>query len=88
MMVCRPESFSPSSRLMRITPWVERPISRISFTRVRMSTPPDVMSMISSSSEASVAATTLPLRSEVWIAIMPCVPRPWRVYSAIGVRLP
>jgi len=53
-----------------------------------MSTPPEVISMISSSGEASVAATTLPFRSEVWIAIMPWVPRPWRVYSAIGVRLP
>ena len=36
----------------------------------------------------SVAATTLPLRSLVVIAIMPLVPRPWRVYSTIGVRLP
>ena len=88
MMVCNPDSFSPASRLISVTPWVERPISRISFTRVRISTPPDVISMISSSGDTSVAATTLPLRSEVWIAIMPCVPRPWRVYSAIGVRLP
>ncbi len=73
---------------MSVTPCVERPISRISATRVRISTPPEVISMISSSVEASVAATTLPLLSEVWMAIMPCVPRPWRVYSAIGVRLP
>jgi hypothetical protein len=36
----------------------------------------------------SVAATTLPLRSLCWMAIMPLVPRPWRVYSTIGVRLP
>ena len=61
--VCRPESFSPSSRLMSVTPCVERPISRISFTRVRISTPPEVISMISSSARTSVAATTLPLRS-------------------------
>jgi len=35
-----------------------------------------------------VAATTLPLRSLCWIAIMPLVPRPWRVYSPMLVRLP
>ena len=35
-----------------------------------------VISMISSLVSTSVAATTLPLRSLVWIAIMPLVPRP------------
>jgi hypothetical protein len=45
-----------------------------------------VISMISSVLVTRVAATTLPLRSEVWIAIMPLVPRPWRVYSVNGVR--
>jgi len=44
--------------------------------------------MISSSRDTSVAATTLPLRAEVWMAIIPSVPRPWRVYSAMEVRLP
>ncbi|MGD7104677.1 hypothetical protein ACQCS2_24345, partial [Ralstonia pseudosolanacearum] len=31
--------------------------------------------------DARDAEAALPLRSEVWIAIMPLVPRPWRVYS-------
>src|SRR5574340_883707 len=83
-----PISFSPLSRLISVTPCVARLMARISLTRVRISTPPVVISMISSSSFTSVAATTLPLRSLVWIAIMPCVARAWRVYSAIGVRLP
>src|SRR5512139_54032 len=83
-----PISFWPLSRLMSVTPWVARLMARISLTRVRISTPPSVISMISSSSFTSVAATTLPLRSLVWIAIMPCVARAWRVYSAIEVRLP
>src|SRR5882672_1027328 len=83
-----PASLVPSSRSIRRTPCVERPISRICLTLVRMSTPPVEMSMISSSSPTSTAPTTLPLRAVVWIAIIPCVPRPWRVYSAIAVRLP
>ncbi|MNT88172.1 hypothetical protein D3C72_2286890 [compost metagenome] len=87
-MRCKPDSLVPSSTLISVTPCVARPISRISPTRVRISTPPVVISMISSSGETSAAATTRPLRSLVWIAIMPLVPRPWRVYSAIGVRLP
>ena len=85
---CRPLSFEPSSTAIKVTPWVARPISRTSATRVRTNTPPVVMSIISSSGLTNTAATTLPLRSEVWIAIMPLVPRPWRVYSLIGVRLP
>ena len=87
-MRCRPESSEPSSNPISVTPWVARPISRISLTRVRTSTPVSVISMISSSVRTSVAATTLPLRSLCWIAIMPLVPRPWRVYSEMGVRLP
>src|SRR5882672_129098 len=83
-----PASLVPSSRSMRRTPCVERPISRICATLVRISTPPVEISMISSSSPTSTAPTTLPLRAVVWIAIIPCVPRPWRVYSAIAVRLP
>src|SRR5690606_17692908 len=77
-----------SSTLIRVTPWVARPISRISDTRVRTSTPAVVMSMISSAGVTSTAPTTLPLRAEVWMAIMPLVPRPWRVYSTMEVRLP
>ena len=45
-------------------------------TRVRINTPPVVISMISSSSFTSLAATTVPLRSLVAIAFTPCVPRP------------
>src|SRR5690606_16422332 len=78
-----PESWLSSSTLIRVTPWVARPISRISETRVRTSTPLVVISMISSSGLTSTALTTLPLRAEVWMAIMPLVPRPWRVYSAM-----
>ena len=78
----------PSPTAISVTPCVARPISRISETRVRTSTPPVVISMISSRGSTSTAATTRPLRSLVWIAIMPFVPRPWRVYSVIGVRLP
>ncbi|CFW33909.1 Uncharacterised protein [Bordetella pertussis] len=44
--------------------------------------------MISSDGITSTAPTTRPLRELVWMAIMPLVPRPWRVYSVIGVRLP
>src|SRR5690606_19710973 len=87
-MRCRPESSSPSSSEISVTPCVARPISRISATRVRTSTPLSVISMIWSSVCTSVAATTLPLRSLCWMAIMPLVPRPWRVYSPMGVRLP
>ena len=71
-----------------MTPCVDRPISRIDFTLVRISTPPVEISITSSSFDTSAAATTLPLRSDCWIAIMPLVPRPWRVCSTIGVRLP
>src|SRR5512147_1036879 len=85
---CSPDSVVPSSSAISVTPCVARPISRISATRVRISTPPVVISITSSSPRTSVAATTLPLRSLVAMAIMPLVPRPCRVYSAIGVRLP
>ena len=71
-----------------MTPCVERLISRIDFTCVRISTPPVEISITSSSGRTSAAATTVPLRAVCWIAIMPLVPRPWRVYSTIGVRLP
>src|SRR3990167_7995046 len=87
-MRLKPASFSPFSTFISVTPCVVRPISRISLTRVRINTPLVPISMISSSTLTSVAATTLPLRAEVLIAIMPCVPRPWRVYSTIGLRLP
>src|SRR5690606_36939328 len=76
-----PDRLLPSSTLINVTPCVARPISRISPTRVRTSTPPVVISMISSDGMTSTAPTTLPLRDEVWMAIMPLVPRPWRVYS-------
>ena len=78
----------PSSTLIKVTPCVARPISRISDTRVRTNIPPVVINIIWSSGDTKAAATTLPLRSDVWIAIMPFVPRPWRVYSPMGVRLP
>jgi hypothetical protein len=32
--------------------------------------------------------TTLPLRSEVWMLMMPTPPRDWTRYSSISVRLP
>ena len=87
-MRCKPESLAPASKFISVTPWVARPISRISATRVRTSTPVSVISMISSSGATKVAATTLPLRSDCWMAIIPLVPRPWRVYSRMWVRLP
>src|SRR3954471_4028158 len=83
-----PASFSPSPIAIRVTPCVERPISRICATLVRISTPPVEISITSSLSSASTAPTTLPLRSEVWIEITPWPPRPWRGYSLSGVRLP
>src|SRR5215470_3356397 len=83
-----PASFSPSPRLIKVTPCVERPISRIEETSVRISTPPVEISITSSLDRTRAAATTWPLRSLCWMAIMPLVPRPWRVYSTIGVRLP
>ena len=64
-MRCRLISLAPSSSAMRVTPCVARPSSRISATRVRTSTPRSVISMISSSGRTSVAATTLPLRSDL-----------------------
>src|SRR2546427_11820826 len=87
-MRSRPASFSPSLREISVTPCVERPCSRICATRVRIRTPPVEISITSSWSSTSTAPTTLPLRSEVWIAITPWPPRPWRGYSPIGVRLP
>src|SRR5256885_11723877 len=48
-----PASLVPSSRSISRTPCVERPISRICLTLVRMRTPPVEMSMISSSSPTS-----------------------------------
>src|SRR6185436_18434421 len=87
-MRSRPASFSPWSSEISVTPWVERPCSRICATEVRISTPPVEISITSSLSSTSTAPTSEPLRSEVWIAITPWPPRPWRGYSAIGVRLP
>src|SRR5882762_9805664 len=84
----RPASFSPSLREISVTPCVDRPCSRICDTLVRIRTPPVEISITSSWSSTSTAPTTLPLRSEVWIAITPWPPRPWRGYSPIGVRLP
>ena len=73
---------------INVTPCVARPMPRISATRVRISTPPVVMNMISSSSPTSLAPTTIPLRSLSAIARTPWVPRPeWRK-SASTVRLP
>src|SRR5438105_2327189 len=83
-----PASFSPSESAISVTPCVERPISRICATLVRINTPPVEMSITSSLSSTSTAPTTLPLRSEVWIEITPWPPRPWRGYSPSGVRLP
>ena len=55
-----------------MTPWVARPMPRISVTtRVRISTPPVVISMISSSSLTSLAATMPPLRSLAAMAMTP-----------------
>ena len=73
---------------MSVTPCVERLISRIDFTLVRISTPPVEISITSSSGRTSAAATTVPFLAVCWIAIIPFVPRPCRVYSTIGVRLP
>ncbi len=83
-----PASFSPSPRAISVTPWVERPISRICVTAVRIRTPPVEISITSSLSSTSTAPTRAPLRSLAWIAIMPRPPRPCLVYSAIAVRLP
>src|SRR4029077_10657539 len=87
-MRSRPASFSPSPSAIRVTPWVERPISRICATLVRISTPPVEISITSSLSSTSTAPMTSPFLSEASIAITPGPPRPWRGYSAIAVRLP
>jgi hypothetical protein len=83
-----PASFSPSPSAISVTPCVERPISRICATAVRISTPPVEMSITSSLSSTSTAPMSGPLRSETWIAITPWPPRPWRGCSPIAVRLP
>src|SRR5690606_26071679 len=57
-----PASESPSSSEIRVTPWVARPISRISETRVRTSTPPWVISMISSPSRSEEHTSELQSR--------------------------
>jgi len=68
-------SLSPSSILIRRTPWALRPVSRISLTRVRMRMPFSEMSINSSVSQTAVMPTTLPLRSVVLMLITPLPPR-------------
>ena len=57
----RPRSFSPSPSAISVTPCVERPISRICATAVRISTPPVEISITSSWSSTSTAPTSAPL---------------------------
>ena len=64
-MRLNPASLSFLPKLISVTPCVERLISRISLTRVRIITPFVPINMISSSWLTNVAATTLPFRAEV-----------------------
>jgi hypothetical protein len=64
-------------------PWIE-----MSRTGVRTSVPPELMSMISSSSVTCKAPTVRPLRSVVCKPITPCPPRPWTGKSSTAVSLP
>src|SRR3954469_14865079 len=84
-----PTTFSPSwRRSMSRTPWVLRPMTEISATRVRMIIPLLVMIISSSASVACSIATTLPFRSLVLMSMMPFPPRCVRLYSSSAVRLP
>ena len=63
-------------------------MTEISFAFMRMSMPPLVTSITSSSSFTWTRPTTLPFRSVVLMSMMPLPPRPWLRYSASSVRLP
>ncbi len=65
-----------------------RPITRISFTRKRITFPPLVTSMIWSSSVTMRTPITRPVLSVVFMVMMPFPPRRVRRYSSISVRLP
>ena len=80
-------TFSPSV-LKMMTPCVLRPTRATSAARVRTSVPWFEISMRPCCSSTCTAPTSAPLRSEHWIAMTPCVPRPFFGYSSSGVRLP
>ncbi len=83
-MRCKPMSLVPLSSAIRVTPCVARPSSRISPTRVRTSTPPvgDQHDLVGRAHQRGRHHLAVAL-GLVWIAIMPLVPRPWRVYSTM-----
>src|SRR5690606_32874648 len=68
---------SPSSSAMSRTPWVARPITRISWTLWRLTTPFRVMSMSSSFGRTSLIATTFPVRGVIFRLITPFPPLRW-----------
>jgi hypothetical protein len=65
---------SPSSRFTRRTPWVARPMTRMSATRWRFTTPFRVMRMSSSSSCTDLMETTFPVRGESFMLMTPSRP--------------
>src|SRR5690606_1194097 len=69
---------SPSSSVMRRTPWVARQITRISLAGWRFTTPLRVISMSSCSGRTSLMAMTFPVRSVILKLLTPLPPRFWR----------
>ena len=81
-LLSSPASFSPSSRLIETHALGRAAHFATSLTRVRISTPPVVISMISSSLayQCSPPPACHCVRWSGWRSC-PGVPRPWRVYS-------
>ena len=66
---------SSVSRRMRRTPWVLRPMVGMPLTGMRISLPPLVINIRSSSSVTRRRPTTLPLRSLALMVMTPLPPR-------------
>src|SRR5262245_36647639 len=66
---------SSPSMSISFTPCVARPMVRMSFAAIRRILPCCVMSINSASSDTCAIPMTLPLRSDVWMLMMPMPPR-------------
>src|SRR5262249_55101368 len=82
------DTLSPSSSRTRRTPCVLREMVRMSLQRMRMVTPFSVTIIRSSLSVTTLMPTTLPLRSDALMVMMPPPPRFWSRYSDSAVRFP
>src|SRR5512133_537849 len=81
-------TFSFSSVVISLTPWVLRPMTEQPETGTRRILPLSVMTIRSWSSATCMTFTTGPLRSVVLMVMMPLPPRLWSRYSSRSVRLP